>query len=336
MGTSWRELVSLEKAEIWTHTHTHREYRRHTGRSWPWAWSAAPTSESPPHPPPGPRRCGRGLPSQRAANTWIQASGPWAGRQETAAVLSLWFLVLCYDNPRKLVEPALSLHAVFPCPTLGETCYLRTLPVRPSQLPGAYFPSPALAPRAWGGILLASPSLLGLLPLTPILPDPQLWISCHWLSPGTPWLQSSGLEVISYFKNSRSWLTVRGNTASLFIYGDFRRYLNGPPSSLTLLFLECLSYSDVISATQASGHTLDLDLPIMRPTCYLRSRLHLLPPALHVLPGYRSVTVVTSPHIPLFCCPLFLYSPVLFCLTQPWPCLNLVLPLRYLGSRGGL
>ena len=289
----------------------------------------------PPAPAARPRRCGRGLPSQRAPTPGFRLPAR-AGRQETAAALSLWFLVLCYDNPRKLVEPALSLHAVFPCPTLVETCCLRTLPVRPSQLPGAYFPSPALAPGAWGGILLASHSPLGLLPLTPILPDPQLWISCHWLSPGTPWLQSSGLGVISYFKDSRSWLTVRGNTASLFIYGDFRRYLNGPPSSLTLLFLECLSYSDVISATQACGHTLDLDLPIMRPTCYLRSRLHLLPPALHLLPGYRSITVVTSPHISLFSCPVFVYSPVLFCLTQPWPCSNLVLPLRYLGSRGGL
>lgn len=149
--------------------------------------------------------------------------------------------------------------------------------MRPSQLPGAYFPSPALAPGAWGGILLASHShLRTVLSLSYSARPPALnfmpLIVTRYSVIAAIWFGG-----ISYFKNSRFWLTVRGNTASLFICGDFRRYLNGPPSSLTLLFLECLSYSDVISATQSCGHTLDVYLPIMRPTCNLRSRLHLLP-----------------------------------------------------------
>ena len=52
----------------------------------------------------------------------------------------------------------------------------------------------------------------------------------------------------------------RSPTTTVLILGDFKRYLNGTSSSLTLLFLDYLSYNDMISATQSYGHRLDLGL----------------------------------------------------------------------------
>lgn len=67
---------------------------------------------------------------------------------------------------------------------------------------------------------------------SPLLQDPQFWISCHWIC------YCSHLLISGSFLN----LEIVDPGSLSLVFRDFRRSLNGFSNSLTLLFLDYLSH----------------------------------------------------------------------------------------------